>query len=115
MPAVSGLTLQPGGHLVLSTISRTPLARFLTITAAEDRVFGLVSPGTHTYAKFVRPSELDEWIEGRQTERWDRVEARGCVYDPLAGRWRLMPRRGGVFAATTQQANFFWAARRASV
>jgi len=49
--------LKPGGHLFLSTISRTPLAYFITIFLAEE-VARKVSPGTHTYSKFIKPSEL---------------------------------------------------------
>jgi polyprenyldihydroxybenzoate methyltransferase/3-demethylubiquinol 3-O-methyltransferase len=37
-----------GGHLLLSTISRTPLARLLTITLAED-VLRLVTPGKNRW------------------------------------------------------------------
>ncbi|KAI0788766.1 S-adenosyl-L-methionine-dependent methyltransferase [Abortiporus biennis] len=53
--------VKPGGHLFLSTISRTPLAYFLTIFAAEN-LFRLVEPGTHTHSKFVNPQELIEFF-----------------------------------------------------
>ncbi|KAG6909019.1 hypothetical protein DXG01_002405 [Tephrocybe rancida] len=49
--------VKPGGHLFLSTISRTPLAYLLTIFLAED-VLRKVSRGTHTYSKFIKPTEL---------------------------------------------------------
>lgn len=80
------MVLQPGGHIVLSTISRTSLAKFLTITLAESslpipsflasspspsptsapsdpgpapsRLGPIVPPGTHHYEKFIKPSEL---------------------------------------------------------
>lgn len=98
----SPLTPQPGGHLILSTISRTPLARLLTLTLAED-VLRLVTPGTHTYRKFVRPEELRRFVFGSMGgyDVWERPtgaddvrtdevgETRGIVYDPLGGRWRL--------------------------
>lgn len=99
--------------MVLSTISRTPLAQLLTITAAENSVLGFVSPGTHTFRKFVRPEELRSFFEQRTSDRWDRLEARGVIYDPLLADWRLMPRQSGLTAATTQLANYFFAARRA--
>ncbi|PWN19972.1 ubiquinone biosynthesis O-methyltransferase [Microstroma glucosiphilum] len=53
--------LKPGGHLLLSTIARTPLARLLTITLAEE-VMGLVSRGTHSYEKYVKSEELRKFI-----------------------------------------------------
>jgi hypothetical protein len=49
--------LQPGGHLFLSTISRTPLAYFPTIFLAEN-VLQKVSQGMHTHSKYIKPSEL---------------------------------------------------------
>ncbi|KAG8949874.1 Hexaprenyldihydroxybenzoate methyltransferase, mitochondrial [Tulasnella sp. 424] len=95
--------VKPGGHLFLSTISRTPLSQFLTITMAEN-ILGLVSRGTHDYAKYVKPSELVEFF--RNELRWirtpstgsqgalpfDQAELRGMAYLPWAGKWILAPR-----------------------
>ncbi|KAF8966243.1 S-adenosyl-L-methionine-dependent methyltransferase [Flammula alnicola] len=53
--------VKPGGHLFMSTISRTPLAYALTILLAED-VLRQVSSGTHTYSKFIKPSELVQFF-----------------------------------------------------
>ncbi|TFK39779.1 S-adenosyl-L-methionine-dependent methyltransferase [Crucibulum laeve] len=53
--------VKPGGHLFLSTISRTPLAYALTILMAED-ILRKVSSGTHTYSKFIKPSELVQFF-----------------------------------------------------
>lgn len=55
-------THQPGGHLFLSTISRTPLAYFLTIFMAQD-ILRKVTPSTHTYSKYIKPSELIQFFE----------------------------------------------------
>ncbi|KAF8634559.1 hypothetical protein AX17_004149 [Amanita inopinata Kibby_2008] len=103
--------LKPGGHLFLSTISRTPLAYLLTIFFAEQ-VLQKVSRGTHTYSKFIKPSELigffqtyrssldsnsenisRPWINP-QLEYPTRTEAevRGLIYNPLKARWLLAPR-----------------------
>lgn len=49
---------QPGGHIILSTISRTPLARLVAISLAESPLIRLAPAGSHTYEKFVRPDEL---------------------------------------------------------
>lgn len=99
-----GDMVRPGGHIVLSTISRTPLAQLLTITLAED-VLRLVTPGTHTYSKYVRPEELKRYFakEMGGVGVWERNEdasdvaegqvgsTQGIMYDPLGGRWRLWP------------------------
>jgi polyprenyldihydroxybenzoate methyltransferase/3-demethylubiquinol 3-O-methyltransferase len=93
--------------LILSTISRTPLSQLLTITLAEH-VLRLVTPGTHTHSKFIKPAELLAFVRddlggsavwesdgdglvdgGREGGGVSVGEVRGIVYDPLAGRWRL--------------------------
>lgn len=53
--------LKPGGHLILSTINRTLKAYMTTVLGAEY-LLGLLPKGTHEYKKFVRPSELDQWL-----------------------------------------------------
>jgi polyprenyldihydroxybenzoate methyltransferase/3-demethylubiquinol 3-O-methyltransferase len=99
-------TPQPGGHLVLSTISRTPLAHLLTITFAES-LLRLVSPGTHTSSKFVKPSELDGFFDSLSPTPWNdsRIpgynggggvrESRGILYVPWKGKWELVGRNVG--------------------
>lgn len=86
----------------MSTISRTPLAQLLTLTLAED-VLRLVTPGTHTYSKYIKPEEIRRFIyrEMGGYEIWDKEEdagdvrmdevgrTRGIVYDPLKATWRL--------------------------
>lgn len=49
--------LKPGGHFLFDTINRNPLARFATITMAEN-VLGLLPKGTHDPAMFIKPLEL---------------------------------------------------------
>jgi 2-polyprenyl-6-hydroxyphenyl methylase/3-demethylubiquinone-9 3-methyltransferase len=96
------LTEQPGGHLILSTISRTPLSQLLTLTLAED-VLRLVTPGTHTYSKFIKPEELRQFVyaqmgghevwecnqDGSDVRHLEVGETRGIVYNPLKGGWDL--------------------------
>ncbi|KZP01437.1 3-demethylubiquinone-9 3-methyltransferase [Calocera viscosa TUFC12733] len=105
--------IKPGGHLFLSTISRTPFAHLLTITMAEN-MLRLVARGTHSYPKFIRPSELVSffqelgWItrtfDGRPTRH--EAEVRGIVYAPWKGEWQLGPRGAG----WSEQCNYlFWA------
>lgn len=105
-----GDMVRPGGHMVLSTISRTPLAQFLTLTLAED-ILRFVTPGTHTYEKYVRPEELRRFVYAEMGgfERWERRndagdivndevgETRGIIYDPIGARWRLTPGAEGTW------------------
>ncbi|WP_099826359.1 bifunctional 2-polyprenyl-6-hydroxyphenol methylase/3-demethylubiquinol 3-O-methyltransferase UbiG [Oceaniglobus indicus] len=51
--------LRPGGLFLFDTINRNPLARFATITMAED-VLRLLPQGTHDPALFIKPAELRE-------------------------------------------------------
>ena len=48
--------LRPGGLLVLDTVNRTALARFVTVTAGER--LGIAPLGLHDPALFVDPEEL---------------------------------------------------------
>ena len=65
--------VRPGGHVVFSTINRTPKAWLLAVVGAEY-VLGMLPRGTHDYRKLVRPSELSAW--GRSA---------GLVLDDLCG------------------------------
>ncbi|MEO0944481.1 MAG: bifunctional 2-polyprenyl-6-hydroxyphenol methylase/3-demethylubiquinol 3-O-methyltransferase UbiG [Pseudomonadota bacterium] len=49
--------LRPGGMFLYDTINRNPLARFATITIAED-LLGLLPKGTHDPELFIKPQEL---------------------------------------------------------
>ncbi|MEM6372913.1 MAG: bifunctional 2-polyprenyl-6-hydroxyphenol methylase/3-demethylubiquinol 3-O-methyltransferase UbiG [Pseudomonadota bacterium] len=49
--------LRPGGLFLYDTINRNLVARFATITVAED-FLGLLPKGTHDPAMFIKPSEL---------------------------------------------------------
>ncbi|KAG6805275.1 hypothetical protein H0H92_015996 [Tricholoma furcatifolium] len=115
--------VKPGGHLFLSTIARTPLAYFLTIFLAED-VLRKVSRGTHTYSKFIKPTELVSFFQKYRTPSLDpqylehatlpkawisseaspasppitQSEVRGLTYHPLQAKWLFAAR--GAWAAT---------------
>ncbi|MFN3663644.1 bifunctional 2-polyprenyl-6-hydroxyphenol methylase/3-demethylubiquinol 3-O-methyltransferase UbiG [Yoonia sp.] len=49
--------LRPGGLFLFDTINRNPLARFATITMAED-ILRLLPRGTHDPTMFIKPREL---------------------------------------------------------
>ncbi len=54
--------LRPGGVLFFDTINRNPIARFVTITMAED-VLRILPKGTHDPAMFIKPSELRNQLQ----------------------------------------------------
>lgn len=54
--------LKPKGHLILSTLNRTPKSFVQAILGAEY-ILRLLPRGTHHFEKFIRPSELAKWAE----------------------------------------------------
>lgn len=62
--------VRPGGHLLLSTLNRTPKAFALAIVGAEY-LLGLLQRGTHEYRRFIKPSELAEWGRAASLELKD--------------------------------------------
>ena len=71
--------LRPGGHLALATLNRNLKAYLAAIIGAEY-LLGLLPKGTHSYAQFARPSELDRWL--RQAG-FKTLDVRGMRYLPL--------------------------------
>ena len=55
--------LRPGGVFLFDTINRNPIARFATITIAEN-LLRLLPRGTHDPAMFIKPHELRDGLEG---------------------------------------------------
>jgi 2-polyprenyl-6-hydroxyphenyl methylase/3-demethylubiquinone-9 3-methyltransferase len=69
----------PGGHVFVSTLNRNPKSYALAIIAAEY-VLNLLARGTHTYEKFIRPSELARWA---RAENLLVEDIAGLEYDPF--------------------------------
>lgn len=82
--AVAAL-LRPGGHAFFSTISRNAKAFAFAIVGAEH-VLDLIPKGTHTYARFIRPSELAGWCRAAGL---DPFAMRGLTYNPVTRRYAL--------------------------
>jgi 2-polyprenyl-6-hydroxyphenyl methylase/3-demethylubiquinone-9 3-methyltransferase len=79
--AVSTL-VRPGGHVFFSTINRNLKAYLLAVVGAEY-VMKLLTPGTHTYDRFIKPSELARWSRGTGLDVQD---VAGIDYNPLTHR-----------------------------
>lgn len=77
--------LAPGGVCVLSTINRNPKSYLFAIVGAEY-VLRLLDRGTHDYAKFITPAELDKMAI---TAGFTRQDIMGLHYNPLTKRYWL--------------------------
>ena len=77
--------VKPGGWVFFSTINRNAKAFALAIVAAEY-VMRLLEPGTHEYAKLIRPSELTHWARQAGLEP---VALSGVQYNPITQRFSL--------------------------
>ena len=83
---------KPGGDLYFSTLNRNPKSYAFAILGAEY-ILKLLPKGTHDYAKFIKPSELAEWIRCADLQLLDMT---GMVYNPLTKIYRLDARDVGV-------------------
>lgn len=79
--------VKPGGQIFFSTLNRNPKSYLLAIIGAEYLLRWL-PPGTHDYARFIRPAELGRWIRAAGLEL---NQLMGMTYHPLLGEYRLDP------------------------
>ena len=71
--------LKPGGSVYFSTINRNPKSYLFAIVGAEY-VMRMLPHGTHDYAKFIKPSELDEWARSAGLKL---LNLKGVIYNPF--------------------------------
>jgi len=71
--------VKPGGYVFFSTINRNPKAYAFAVIGAEY-LLRLLPKGTHDYAKFIKPSELEQW--GR-TSGLSLKGLKGINYNPF--------------------------------
>jgi 2-polyprenyl-6-hydroxyphenyl methylase/3-demethylubiquinone-9 3-methyltransferase len=83
--AACATLLKPGGMAFFSTINRTPKSFAFAIVGAEY-LLRLLPRGTHEYAKFIRPSELDDWARAAGLSL---AGSTGMHYHPLFKDYRL--------------------------
>jgi len=77
--------VKPGGQVFFSTINRNPKSYLFAIVGAEY-VLRLLPKGTHDFAKFIRPSELEAWT---RTAGLDLKELTGMSYNPFSQQYSL--------------------------
>ena len=79
---------KPGGTIFFSTINRNPKSYLLAVIGVEY-ILRMLPKGTHEYAKFIRPSELGEWMRNAGLEM---THMTGLVYNPITKTYRLNKR-----------------------
>ncbi|GAB4294588.1 MAG: bifunctional 3-demethylubiquinone 3-O-methyltransferase/2-octaprenyl-6-hydroxy phenol methylase [Thiohalomonadaceae bacterium] len=77
--------VKPGGQVFFSTINRNPKAYLFAVIGAEY-VLRLLPKGTHDFAKFIRPSELEGGIRQAGLRL---KELTGMSYNPFTRRYSL--------------------------
>lgn len=77
--------VRPQGTVFFSTLNRNPKAFLFAILGAEYAL-RMLPRGTHEYAKFIRPSELDGWARAAGLEL---QHSCGLHYHPLTRRYHL--------------------------
>ncbi|PCI56845.1 MAG: bifunctional 3-demethylubiquinol 3-O-methyltransferase/2-polyprenyl-6-hydroxyphenol methylase [Alphaproteobacteria bacterium] len=77
--------LKPNGLLIMSTLNRTPKSFALGIVAAEH-ILRWVPRGTHTWSKFVKPSEIARHARKHNLTPYD---VTGLIFNPLKNAFHL--------------------------
>ena len=77
--------VKPGGEVFFSTLNRNAKSYVHAIIGAEY-ILKMLTPGTHDYKKFIKPSELARWIRSADLELQDIT---GLTYNPLNKNYKL--------------------------
>ena len=85
--AACATLVKPGGQVFFSTINRNPKSYLFAIVGAEY-ILRMLPKGTHDFAKFIRPSELNRWT---RKAGLDTADLTGMTYNPLTGVYKLDP------------------------
>ncbi|MEK0082003.1 bifunctional 2-polyprenyl-6-hydroxyphenol methylase/3-demethylubiquinol 3-O-methyltransferase UbiG [Benzoatithermus flavus] len=83
--AVLAEAIRPGGLAILSTVSRTTWS-FLTAIVGAEYLLRWLPPGTHDWRRFVRPSELAQYLRAQGLRP---VHVAGIAYDGATDSFRL--------------------------
>ncbi|CAA6803219.1 MAG: 3-demethylubiquinone-9 3-methyltransferase (EC [uncultured Thiotrichaceae bacterium] len=77
--------VKPGGDIFFSTINRNPKSFMLAVVGAEY-ILNMLPKGTHEYAKFIKPSELEEQARAAGLEVQHMT---GMSYNPIFQIYKL--------------------------
>jgi 2-polyprenyl-6-hydroxyphenyl methylase / 3-demethylubiquinone-9 3-methyltransferase len=89
--------LKPQGVMICSTLNRNAKSFLMAIIGAEW-VMRWLPKGTHDWAKFITPDELQAMI---QKAGLDPVDRKGMVFNPVSWGWSLSARDLSVNYVTT--------------
>ena len=71
--------LKPDGQMFLSTLNRNPRS-FITAILGAEYIFNILPKGTHEWAKFIKPSELEGFMRDAGIKL---IESKGMFYNPI--------------------------------
>jgi len=71
--------LKPDGQMFLSTLNRNPRS-FITAILGAEYIFNILPKGTHEWAKFIKPSELEAFMRDAGIKL---IESKGMFYNPI--------------------------------
>jgi 2-polyprenyl-6-hydroxyphenyl methylase/3-demethylubiquinone-9 3-methyltransferase len=77
--------VKPGGDIFFATLNRNPKSFLFAIIGAEY-ILKLVRKGTHTYRKFVKPAELEDWGQASGLRFRDLT---GLHYNPFIRKYSM--------------------------
>ncbi|MGD2187003.1 MAG: bifunctional 2-polyprenyl-6-hydroxyphenol methylase/3-demethylubiquinol 3-O-methyltransferase UbiG [Desulfobacterales bacterium] len=77
--------VKTGGDVFFATLNRN-LKSFVFAIIGAEYILGLVRKGTHTYSKFIKPTELQNWAAAAGLSFMD---ATGLHYNPILKRYSL--------------------------
>ena len=83
--AYTAKMLKPGGTAFFSTLNRN-LKSFLFGIVGAEYILKMIPYGTHTYASFIKPSELNAWCKKHGIEF---SSITGISYNPLTDKFSL--------------------------
>lgn len=94
--------VKPGGHVFFSTINRNPKAYLFAIIGAEY-ILNMLPKGTHDYAKFIQPAELNSFA---RLADLDVQHMTGLTYNPITKHYKLTDKDVSVnYMMYTQKSN----------
>jgi len=79
------LNLKKNGTLIISTINRNLISKFLTLDIGEN-LLKLIPLNTHSFYKFIKPEELEQVLSSNSFKN---IKFKGLTYDALKLKWRL--------------------------
>ena len=79
------LSLNKNGTLIISTINRNLVSKFLTLDIGEN-LLKLIPLNTHTFYKFIKPEELEQVLSSNSFEN---IKFKGLTYNALKLKWEL--------------------------